>query len=122
MTISEGALRDAATRLTRDLVATLGWDWERAALFVEVEAAIQMELEGEDDSIAQDLAERVQQAIQDQFIDTTWPACSRHQRHPLEVDDSNPPWWRCPIDTVRQARLGELQMPSQGQLRFLNGP
>jgi hypothetical protein len=114
MTVSEGALRDAATRLTQDLVAILGWNWERAALLVEVEADIQMELEGEDDSIVHDLAERVQQAIQDQFIDTAWPACARHQRHPLEVDDSNPPWWRCPLDAVRQTRLGGLQMHPQG--------
>jgi hypothetical protein len=114
MAVSEGALRDAARRLTRDLVATLGWDWERAAIFVDAEAAIQMELQGEDNSIAHDLAERVQQAVQDQFIDTAWPGCSRHQRHPLEPDDRNPPWWRCPIDSVRQARLGGLQMPSRG--------
>jgi hypothetical protein len=114
MTVSEGALRDAATRLAHDLFATLGWDWERAALFVEVEAAIQMEIEGEDASIAHDLAERVQQAIQDQFIDNTWPACARHRRHPLQVDDGSPPWWGCPIDDIRQTKLGELEILPEG--------
>jgi len=51
------------------------------------------------------LVEDVQQTIHDLFIDTTWPACPRHLRHPLWYRDGA--WW-CEADGVLVARLGEL--------------
>jgi hypothetical protein len=54
---------------------------------------------------AQKLVDDVQQDVHDLFIDTTWPVCPRHQRHPLWFRDGA--WW-CETDGVAVARLGEL--------------
>lgn len=51
------------------------------------------------------IAEDVQQMLHDTFVDTTWPACPRHHRHPLEYRSRA--WW-CEADGVRIAALGEL--------------
>jgi hypothetical protein len=39
------------------------------------------------------------------FIDTSWPTCPRHRRHPLWFRDGA--WW-CETDDVAIAKLGEL--------------
>jgi hypothetical protein len=57
------------------------------------------------DASAQQLVDDVQQNVHDRFIDTTWPACPRHRRHPLWFRDGA--WW-CETDDVAVAKLGEL--------------
>ena len=47
----------------------------------------------------------VQQDIHDLFIDTTWPSCPRHGRHPLWYREGA--WW-CKQDSVLIADLGAL--------------
>jgi hypothetical protein len=47
----------------------------------------------------------VQQYFHDTFVDTTWPACPRHPRHPLWYRAGS--WW-CVQDGVAVASLGEL--------------
>jgi hypothetical protein len=54
----------------------------------------------------QQLVDDVQQQLHDEFIDTTWPRCPRHHRHPLWFQDG---WWHCEQDHVAVARLGELR-------------
>jgi hypothetical protein len=50
------------------------------------------------------LVEDVQQYFHDCFIDTTWPACPRHRKHPLWLVDE---FWCC-LEGAVCAKLGEL--------------
>ena len=54
------------------------------------------------------LVEDVQQEFHDTFVDTTWPACPRHRRHPLWYERGA--WW-CTQDHEIVASLGELVSP-----------
>jgi hypothetical protein len=58
-----------------------------------------------DDASAWQLVDDVQQDVHDLFIDTSWPMCPRHRRHPLWF--KNGAWW-CETDDVAVAKLGEL--------------
>jgi hypothetical protein len=51
------------------------------------------------------LAEDVQQEIHDTFVDTSWPACPRHGRHPLWYRDGA---WYCDQLAAPVAALGAL--------------
>jgi hypothetical protein len=51
------------------------------------------------------LVNDVQQYFHDTFVDTTWPACPRHPRHPLWYRAGS--WW-CVEDGVAIAPLGDL--------------
>ena len=55
------------------------------------------------------LVEDVQQEFHDTFVDTTWPACPRHGRHPLWYHEDG--WWWCERDGVALYRLGDLPSP-----------
>ncbi len=52
------------------------------------------------------VVEDVQQRLQDEFIDTTWPACPRHSNHPLDYTNGA---WRCPRDDAIVTQLGSLK-------------
>ncbi|HEY0777645.1 MAG TPA: hypothetical protein VGD56_06735, partial [Gemmatirosa sp.] len=58
---------------------------------------------------AEKLVEDVQQEFHDLYVDTTWPACPRHGRHPLWYHEDG--WWWCEADSVALHRLGELPAP-----------
>ena len=94
------ALNRLIPLLENDVVATLGEPYRHI-----VRLAVQdlyYEGSGYD--------ERVVDAVQEEFIetriDTTWPACPRHGRHPLfyHTDGS---WW-CEQDRVPLCKLGHL--------------
>ena len=51
------------------------------------------------------LVEDVQRYLQDNVLDTSWPACPRHPAHSLEYHDGA--WW-CDRDAVPIAALGDL--------------
>jgi hypothetical protein len=51
--------------------------------------------------------EDFQQGIHDEHIDTTWPTCPRHTRHPLTFDHEHK-MWRCPMDSTLAFPLGAL--------------
>ena len=87
--------------LRRDLEAT-GLA-ERVA-WVNVAAADAAERVEDPVGIVQKVVEDVQQRLQDEFVDTTWPACPRHPNHPLDFKADG---WSCPRGGV-VARLGEL--------------
>ena len=62
------------------------------------------------DMVVQD----VQQDFHDLFIDTTWPTCPFHRRHPLWYHDG---FWVCEQSGTRVAPLGGLaQVPKSGPL------
>jgi hypothetical protein len=88
--------------LSQDLRATIGPGHEGLAL---ENAKRLREFIDEPDQYATKVVDDTQQDVHDFFIDTTWPQCPRHQRHPLWYHDHA--WW-CDEDRVRVAKLGEL--------------
>jgi hypothetical protein len=52
------------------------------------------------------LVEQVQEELLETWVDTTWPACPRHGRHPLDFHADG--WWWCYADGVAVCRLGAL--------------
>ena len=91
--------------LERDVAATVG---ERYRQWVR-QAAVNVEGLDIVDGRAKLVAD-VQQAFHDEFIDTTWPSCPRHHRHPLWYRDGG--WW-CEADGVFIARLGDIGLASR---------
>lgn len=91
----------ALNALRRDLVATGLVD--RVA-WVDLAAANAAQLVEDPVDLVTKVVEDVQQRLQDEFVDTTWPACARHPNHPLEYSEGA---WHCPRGGVI-ARLGEL--------------
>ena|ERR1051326_3870316 len=98
-------MTDAFTRavplLERDVVATLGEGYRQTVR----DAAASM-IDSELPRYVDSLVQRVQQEFHDLFIDTTWPACSRHRRHPLWYNEDG--WWWCEKDRVAVCKLGDL--------------
>jgi hypothetical protein len=88
--------------LQRDLVRTIG-EAHRVLVVKTVERVGQLDIADPGAKIVDD----VQQALHDTFVDTSWPACPRHARHPLWFREGA--WW-CEHDAVAIARLGELPM------------
>jgi hypothetical protein len=86
--------------LERDVSRTVG---ETYRSLVRDVAANVRELDRED--FGDKVVEDVQQYFHDCFVDTTWPACPRHETHPLWYRDGA--WW-CERDKVAISRLGEL--------------
>lgn len=115
---------EAVGLLARDLLTTLGSSQEHAVrrsagnirwLFDHNTA---LNEDGEPDQRDWDFAyfmerlvEDVQQWLHDTFVDTTWPTCPRHGRHPLWLIDGS---WKCDADDVVVARLGELRNDTSG--------
>jgi hypothetical protein len=101
--------------LLRDAIPTLG---ERARTEVRRlvdnyrELAREWVREGEASADAQRSFDRsvvdgLQQTGHDLFWDTTWPACPRHNNHPLWFDEDRDAWC-CQRDGSAIAPLGEL--------------
>lgn len=86
--------------LKRDISTTVGTTYDR---FIEDTAEDVRELERPDGG--EKLVNDVQQYFHDTFVDTTWPACPRHPRHPLWYRAGS--WW-CVEDGVAIAALGGL--------------
>jgi hypothetical protein len=55
------------------------------------------------------LVDDVQQILHDTHVDTTWPTCPRHNRHPLWYRDGS--WW-CEQLEERVFPLGALPPPT----------
>jgi hypothetical protein len=58
------------------------------------------------DRYLEKVAEEVQQYFQDCFIDTTWPECPFHRRHPLWLRNG---YWTCEQLSEPVARMGQLR-------------
>ena len=96
-------LAHIAELLDRDVARTLG-DEHRCIIHDEMANVAVLDIQDPDEL----LVEHVQQFFHDTFVDTTWPACPRHLRHPLWYRDGA--WW-CTQDHAAIIALGEL---SQG--------
>ena len=100
----------ATALITHDVQVTLGTGQKGA---IRREASMRRQFYNSPDAIrvtpeeyAFNLAEEIQQYFHDCHIDSTWPACPFHQRHPLWLHDGN---WVCEQSQQRVARLGELR-------------
>ena len=96
-------LARAVPLLEADVVRTVGVGYR----FLVADAAANLAAYGAGD--AEKLVEEVQQEFHDTFVDTTWPACPRHGRHPLWYHADG--WWWCEQDGVAVYRLGALPTP-----------
>jgi hypothetical protein len=103
MSVSERARESLVGLLLMDVEATIGLGHEAV---VRNYAATGTSF-GRDPLLYRDkLVEDVQQYFHDTLVDTTWPACPRHRRHPLWLRGE---FWYCEQDDVAVARLGELR-------------
>ena len=92
---------DFLTWLKLDVIRTLG---EQYRQLVSDAAKNVATLEMSDSGCK--VVENLQQRVQDERIDTTWPACHRHPNHPLSYEAG---WWRCARDGVQIAPVGALR-------------
>lgn len=88
--------------LVRDLVCTIGPGHE--PIVIEAAARILLFSDGPDD-FENRVVDDVQQAMHDSFVDTSWPRCPDHSRHPLWYLDKR---WTCQQSGRRVAPLGGL--------------
>jgi hypothetical protein len=103
----------------RDVEVTLGAGHEG---FIRREASLRREFFNDPDSIdvapdeyLQKVAEEVQQFFHDDFVDTTWPECPFHRRHPLWVQNRH---WVCEQLGAPVAKLGELRAARDSAGRY----
>lgn len=110
MRIGDDECAQAVARIAHDLMVTLGWDQRRATALAEpVAEDICGWWQRDAGSFAVKVAGDVQQQLHDTLIDTTWPTCPLHPRHPLWLDDQRDrPVWRCTTAGVDVASLGAL--------------
>jgi len=103
MILTDRYVADSLEQLRRDLRATGRGNYSD---FVSTRAAEVAAVENEPRRFVEKVVEDVQQRLQDEFIDTTWPACPRHLNHPLNYVEGA---WRCPRDGTIVASLGSLK-------------
>src|SRR5262245_2489725 len=102
MPISDAAQEQVVRLLMQDLHATVGTGHDHFAL----NNAVRLRPFIDDArTYIQSVVDSTQQDIHDEFADTVWPKCPRHE-HPLWFRDDS--WW-CEQDEVSVARLGELE-------------
>lgn len=108
--------------LDNDVGVTLGGDY---AELIRKEARSQRDSVNSPNHIhvdAQDYEQRVTEYVQQEFldshIDTTWPTCPFHTRHPLWVHERQ---WTCEQLNVSVAPIGGLRATrnSDGSYRIL---
>lgn len=101
MAITDFDQEQVVRLLLHDLHATVGVGHDDLALS---NAARLRRLIDDVASYIQKVVDDTQQDIHDEFIDTVWPKCPRHE-HPLWFRDGS--WW-CEQDETLVARLGGL--------------
>jgi hypothetical protein len=89
--------------IAADLVATLGYTPEEARRVVQSVGSGQYGDQG-----VTSVAEVIQQWLHDTFLDTTWPQCPEHRRHPLWLNEDVPPIWTCDETQQPICALGQL--------------
>ena len=103
MTITHSDEADVVRLLGDDVAATIGDGHDDV---IRSYAAKVREFRHVRDEYFDKVVEDVQQYFHDVFIDTTWPACPLHQRHPLWYHDG---YWVCEQTGTRVAPLGRLR-------------
>src|SRR5262245_58849601 len=101
MTVSDADRADVIRLLNKDVAATLGPGYD-----VLIQQAVDSVIYTPDVTVLVDV---VQQRFHDLRIDTTWPACPRHKRHPLGLSlRPEGLCWTCMRDEPTIIRFGEL--------------
>jgi len=103
MTITDADERRTIELLEADVRATLGVGHETV---IHDNARRLRQFIDEPEQYVNRVVEDTQQDFHDVFIDTTWPTCPLHKRHPLWFHEGG--WW-CEEDQVLIAKLGELR-------------
>ena len=100
MHISDADADRVMQRILHDIETTLGPGYDQ----IVISQSDQLRAYADLSWYSQRLIHDVQQCMHDLRIDTTWPRCPIHLRHPLwpEGDD-----WRC--GDVIVAKIGELK-------------
>jgi hypothetical protein len=86
--------------LRRDVVRTLG-EVHAGYVLRRAPEVLEFGLAAADEKLVED----VQQEIHDTFVDTSWPECPRHGKHPLWYRDRA---WYCDRLEAPIAALGQL--------------
>ena len=100
--ITDELAADIAARLRHDLAATLGDDH---GTLVRQEVAHVRDIVTNADWFVEKVIEDVQQRLHDERINTVWPQCPRHKRHPLWEHEGA---WVCEQDGVVIAPVAQL--------------
>ena len=101
--VSESDQARVVQLLLLDVEATIGPDHEAV---IRENAAKVASFVDDPISYRDKLVEDVQQHFHDCFVDTTWPTCPRHGKHPLWLRGES---WYCERDGEAIAKLGELR-------------
>lgn len=89
-----------AALVRQDLMATLGWTADQADAVIERSSRAYG---------GHPPADAVATVLHDDFIDTTWPACPIHRRHPLvRRQVGEVAFWACPRNNDLHCRVGDL--------------
>lgn len=115
MGVPEEHIDRVVAAIARDLSATLGWSAGTATSFVREHGSVEDYADHASDALtlAANVIENVQEAVHRELIDTQWPLCLHHGRHPLTIDSDLV--WRCyeedlddPAGFPRRVPLGWL--------------
>ena len=96
--ISDVDEADIVRVLTLDVTATIS---AGAAVIVASHAKEARQFASSTDDYRQRVVDAVQQEIHNTFVDTVWPACPHHDRHPLWFSEG---WWHCVTASGRSRR------------------
>ena len=105
-----GGQEEIVRVVAADLVATLDWSSQEAEEFVR-------RFDGGWSAVVPQVllvAQDVQQHMHDDRIDTSWPRCPDHPRHPLRLSETLPAVWSCPLTGRPVCALGELASVIRG--------
>jgi hypothetical protein len=110
----------AVALIASDVDVTLGTGHEE---FIRREASMRRNFYNEPNTVdatadeyLQKVAEEVQQFFHDCFIDTTWPECPFHHRHPLWLHGGH---WTCEQLRAPLAKVGELRASHESTGRYI---
>jgi len=106
MTVTDADQARVIALLGHDVAATLGPGYDGV---IQHAATVVRTFSDDPDDYVDNVVEYVQQELHDLLIDTTWPQCPVHRRHPLSLHDGD---WLCEQDRVRAAPPG--QRPAHG--------
>ena len=103
MAVTDKDQHEIEQLLLADVKATLGPGFEALG---RANAVRLRQLLTDREIYFREVIEATQQAFHDEFIDTDWPRCPLHGRHPLWLHEGA--WW-CEQDRVLIARVGHLE-------------
>jgi hypothetical protein len=99
--VSRGEVDALVSALTRDVLATVGPGYED---LISSTAEDHLRFGNPHGNYTSRVVADLQQQFHDQFIDTSWPECPMHGRHPLGFSAG---FWSC-YQPVVKIKLGEL--------------